>query len=95
MGFSEIEAESMKLHEKVLRIDTKGSTIKICYSLKEKRDQNQTFLHEFWLDCQKLWQVSKMNGGVWNYIKLSIIQDQPEHTGSIRLDLARERRCVV
>ena len=29
-----------------------------------------------------------MNGGVWNYIKLSIIQDQSQHSGSIRLDLA-------
>ena len=35
-----------------------------------------------------------MNGGVWSYIKLSIIQDQPEHTSSI-LYLAREWRFVI
>ena len=63
--------------------------------MKEKRDQNQTFLHESWLNSQKLWQADKMTGGVQNYIKLSIIQDQPEHTSSIRLNLAREWRSVV
>ena len=36
-----------------------------------------------------------MNGGVWNYIELSIIQDQSQHDSSIRLDLAREWRYVV
>ena len=36
----------MKLHEKALEIDTKGYTVKICYSLEEKR--------ESWLDFQKL-----------------------------------------
>ena len=36
-----------------------------------------------------------MNGGAWNYIELSIIQDQSQHDSSIRLDLAREWRYVV
>ena len=36
-----------------------------------------------------------MNGGVWNYIELSIIQDQSQHNSSICLDLAKEWRFVV
>ena len=36
-----------------------------------------------------------MNGGVWNYIELSIIQDQSQHSSLIRLNLAREWRYVV
>ena len=36
-----------------------------------------------------------MNGGVWNYIELSIIQDQSQPSSSICLDLARVWRNVV
>ena len=36
-----------------------------------------------------------MNGGVWNYIELSIIQDQSQHSSSICLDLAIVWRNVV
>ena len=36
-----------------------------------------------------------MNGGVWNYIELSIIQDQSQHSSSICLHLARVWRNVV
>ena len=36
-----------------------------------------------------------MNGGVWNNIKLSIIQDQPERNSSLSLDIAREWRSVM
>ena len=33
-------------------------------------------------------EVGKMNGGLRNYIELSIIQDQSQHSSSICLDLA-------
>ena len=39
--------------------------------------------------------VGKTNGGIRNYIKLSIIQDQSQHNSSIRWNLAREWGVVV
>ena len=62
---------------------------------KKKKSKIKLFLHKTWLDFLKLPKVVKLNGGVWNYFKLSIIQDQPEYNSSIHLDLAREWRFVM
>ena len=71
------------------------SIVKIFHSIEEKKSQIQLFCHEIWLNFQKSLKAGKMNGGVWNYIELSIIQDQSQHNSSICLDLAREWRFVV
>ena len=62
---------------------------------KKKQSIIKLFLHKTWLDFLKLPKVVKLNGGVWNYFKLSIFQDQPEYNSSIYLDLAREWRFVM
>ena len=62
---------------------------------KKRKSKIKLFWHETWFGLQKLWKVGKINDGIWNYIKLSIIQDQPKHNSSIRLGLAREWRFVM
>ena len=81
--------------KKTLKTDIKVSFVEIFHSIEEKKSKIQLFYHETRLNFQSLLKVGKMNGGVWNYIELSIIQDQSQHSSSIRLDLAREWRYVV
>ena len=62
---------------------------------KKKRSKIKLFWHETWFGLQKSWKVGKINGGVWNYIELSTIQDQSQHSSLFCLDLVREWRFVV
>ena len=60
-----------------------------------KKIKNQTFSTWRLVWLIKIIKSRQKNGGVWNYIKLSIIKDQPKNDSSIHLGLAREWRFVM
>ena len=81
--------------KKALKLISRFLLLKFFTQLKKKQSKIQLFYGETRLNFQESFKVGKMNGGVWSFIELSIIEDQSQHSSSIHLDLAREWRYVV
>ena len=91
----ELKGNPCSFLKKLGKLISRVLVLKFFIEWKKNHQKSNFFVMKHGQISKKSQNVGKTNGGIWNYINLSIIQDQFQHNSSIRWNLAREWRVVV